>query len=69
MEKLLKIIAVICAISMAVVTGSLYVRGIRDDINEQEKLNQRLKELCDEVRNADWSGQQRTDYLRRHCDS
>ena len=68
MEKLLKIIAVICAISVAVVTGSLYVRGIRDDINEQEKLNQRLKGLCDEARKADWSDQQRSDYLRRHCE-
>ena len=69
MEKLLKIIAVICAISVAVVTGSLYVRGIRDDINEQEQLNQRLKGLCEEARKADWSNQQRSDYLQRHCEN
>ena len=69
MEKLLKIIAVICAISVAVVTGSFYVRGIRDDIDEQEQLNQRLKGLCEEARNADWSNQQRSDYLQRNCES
>ena len=68
MEKLLKIIAVICAISVALVTGSLYVRGIRDDIDEQGQLNQRLKELCDEARKADWSEQQRLAYLQRHCE-
>ena len=68
MEKFLKIIAVICAISVALVTGSLYVRGIRDDIDEQEQLNQRLKELCNEARKADWSVQQRLDYLQRHCE-
>ena len=69
MEKLLKIIAVICAISVAVVTGSLYVRGIRDGIDEQEQLNQRLKGLCEEASKADWSDQQRADYLQRHCEN
>ena len=68
MEKFLKIIAVICAISVAVVTGSLYVRGIRDDMDEQEHLNQRLNGLCDEARKADWSDRQRSDYLKRHCE-
>ena len=68
MEKFLKIIAVICAISVAVVTGSLYVRGIRDDMDEQEHLNQRLNGLCDEARQADWRDRQRSDYLQRHCE-
>ena len=35
--KFLKTIAVICAISLAVVAGSFYARGIQDHIDAQEK--------------------------------
>jgi len=37
LEIFLKIIAVICAALTALVTGSPYLRGIRDDIDVQEK--------------------------------
>ena len=69
MEKLLKIIAVLCAISVALVTGSLYVKGVRDDIHEQEQLNHRLNTLCDDAKQSDWSEEQRSEFIKRHCAS
>ena len=67
MNKLWKIIAVVCALSVALVTGSMYIRAIRDDIREQKQLNQRLKLLCDQARNTDLTERQRSDFLKRNC--
>ncbi len=67
LDKLLKIIAVLCALSVTLVTGSLYVRGIRDDMREQKQLNQRLREICGQAQQSDWTEPQRSEFLKRHC--
>ena len=67
MENLLKTAAVVFTISLVMVTGSLYVIGVRDDIRDQKELNQRLKKLCDQARNSNLSKDQLRDFLIRHC--
>ena len=67
MENLLKTAAVVFTISLAIVTGSLYVIGVRDDNRAQKELNQRLKKLCDQARNSKLSKDQRKDFLIKHC--
>ena len=67
-ENVLKTIAVLCAVSVALLTGSLYIRGIRDDIHDQEQLNQRLNELCDKARSTNWSDRDRSEFLKRNCE-
>ena len=60
-------LALLCAVSVALATGSLYMRGIRDDLRTQEQLNEQLNELCDQARQSNWTEQDRTDFLNRHC--
>ena len=67
-ENVLKTIAVLCAVSVALLTGSLYIRGVRDDIHDQEQLNQRLNELCDKARSTNWSDRDRSEFLKRNCE-
>ena len=67
MTRILKIIAVLCALSVSLITGSLYIRSIRDDMREQKQLNQRLKLICDQARQSDWTERQRSAFLNRHC--
>lgn len=68
MDNFLKTIAVLCAVSVALLTGSLYIRGIREDIKDQEQLNQRLHELCDKARKSDLTDARRTQFLNRNCE-
>ena len=67
MGKLSMTAAVVFTISLAIVTGSLYVIGVRDDNRDQKELNQRLKKLCDQARNSKLSKDQRKDFLIKHC--
>jgi len=55
MQKFFKVIAVFCALSVALLTGSLYVRSIKDDIRSQDQLNERLQKLCDQARQTNWN--------------
>ena len=66
-ENFLKTIAVLCTVSVAVLTGSLYIRGVRDDVHHQEQLNQRLNELCDMARKSSWTEANRSQFLNRNC--
>ena len=67
MRNILNSLALLCTVCAALATGSLYIRGIRDDLRTQEQLNERLKELCDQARQSNWTEQDRTDFLSRHC--
>ena len=67
MNKLSKSFAIVFAISLAIVTVSLYVIGVRDDMRDQEELNQRLKAICDQARNANQSKELSSEFLKRYC--
>ena len=67
MDRAFKVIAIVFAIALALMTGSLYVRGIRDDERQQEQLNQRMKQLCADALKADWSEEDRAEFLKRNC--
>ena len=67
MDRAFKGIAIVFAIALALVTGSLYVKGIRDDVRQQEQLNQRMKQLCADALKADWSEEDRAEFLKRNC--
>ena len=67
MDRAFKVIAMVFAIALALMTGSLYVRGIRDDERQQEQLNQRMKQLCADALKADWSEEDRAEFLKRNC--
>ena len=67
MRNILNSLALLCTVCAALATGSLYIRGIRDDLRTQEQLNERLNELCDQARQSNWTEQDRTDFLNRHC--
>ena len=67
MDRAFKAIAIVFAIALALMTGSLYVRGIRDDERQQEQLNQRMKQLCADALKADWSEEDRAEFLKRNC--
>ncbi|WP_156487650.1 hypothetical protein [Synechococcus sp. MIT S9509] len=68
MEKFLKSIAVFSAIAVALFTGSLYVRSIRNDIHSQDNLNRRLNELCEQARQSNWTEANRSKFLKRNCE-
>ena len=67
MNKLSKCFAIVFAISLAIVTVSLYVIGVIDDMRDQEELNQRLKAICDQARNANQSKEPSSEFLKRYC--
>ena len=67
MGKLSMTAAVVFTISLAMVTGLLYVIGVRDDIRDEKELNQRLKMLCDQARNSNLSKDQRREFHIKHC--
>ena len=67
MDRAFKAIAIVFAIALALTTGSLYIKGIRDDERQQEQLNQRMKQLCADALKADWSEEDRAEFLRRNC--
>ena len=67
MDKAFKGIAIVFAIALALTTGSLYIKSIRDDVREQEQLNQRMKRLCADALKADWSEEDRAEFLKRNC--
>ena len=67
MDRAFKAIAIVFAIALALTTGSLFVRGIRDDERQQEQLNQRMKQLCGDALKADWSEEDRAEFLKRNC--
>ena len=67
MDRAFKAIAIVFAIALALTTGSLYIKGIRDDERQQEQLNQRMKQLCADALKADWSEEDRTEFLKRNC--
>ena len=68
MDKAFIGIASVFAIALALVTGSLYIKGIRDDVHQQEQLNQRMKQLCADALKADWSEEDRSEFLKRNCE-
>ena len=67
MQRFFKVIAVFCALSVALLTGSLYVQSIKDDIRSQDQLNERLQKLCDQARQSNWDELARSQFLKRHC--
>ena len=67
MDRAFKAIAIVFAIALSLMTGSLFVRGIRDDERQQEQLNQRMKQLCADALKADWSEEDRAEFLKRNC--
>ena len=67
MDKTLKLAAVAVAVALALVTGSLYVKSVRDDIRERQELNQRLKTLHDDVGSSSSYCNHRLDHLQKHC--
>ena len=67
MDRAFKAIAIVFAIALSLTTGSLFVRGIRDDERQQEQLNQRMKQLCADALKADWSEEDRAEFLKRNC--
>ena len=67
MKNLLKPAAVAFTFVLAMVTGLLYITGVRDDIRDQNELNQRLKTLCNQARNSKLTDNQRTTFLKKHC--
>ena len=67
MDRAFKAIAIVFAIALALTTGSLYINGIRDDERQQEQLNQRMKQLCADALTADWSEEDRAEFLKRNC--
>ena len=67
MKNLLKPAAVAFTFVLAMVTGLLYITGVRDDIRDQNELNQRLKTLCNQARNSKLTENQRTTFLKKHC--
>ena len=67
MDRPFKAIAIVFAIALALVTGSLFVKGIRDDVRQQEQLNQRMKQLCEDALRADWSEEDRAEFRKRNC--
>ena len=67
MKNLLKPAAVAFTFVLAMVTGLLYVTGVRDDIRDQNELNQRLKTLCNQARNSKLAENQRTTFSKKHC--
>jgi len=67
MDKAFKGIAIVFAIALAMVTGSLYIKGIRDDVRQQEQLKQRIKQLCADALKAVWSEEDRDEFLKRNC--
>ena len=70
MDKMLKLAAVAVAIALAIVTGSLYVKGVRDDIRDRQELNQRLETLHnDDVGSPSSCCNHRLYHLQKHCKS
>ena len=67
MKNSLKPAAVAFTFVLAMVTGLLYITGVRDDIRDQNELNQRLKTLCNQARNSKLTENQRTIFLKKHC--
>ena len=67
MQKVLKGIAVVSAISLAFVTGTLYIKSIRDDARQQGDFNERMMQLCADARNAGWSKEDKAEFLKRNC--
>ena len=67
MKNSLKPAAVAFTFVLAMVTGLLYITGVRDDIRDQNELNQRLKTLCNQARNSKLTENQRTTFLKKHC--
>ncbi len=67
MQRFFKIIAVFCVLSVALLTGSLYVRSIKDDIRSQDQLNERLQKLCDQALQSNLNEFARSQFLKRHC--
>ena len=67
MQKVLKGIAVVSAIALAFVTGTLYIKSIRDDARQQGDLNERMMQLCAYARNAGWSQEDQAEFFKRNC--
>ena len=67
MDKAFIGIASVFAIALALVTGSFYIKSIRDDVHQQEQLNQRMQQLCADALKADWSEEDRAEFLKRNC--
>ena len=67
MQKVLKGIAVVSAIALAFVTGTLYIKSIRDDARQQGDFNERMMQLCADALNAGWSKEDKAEFLKRNC--
>jgi|TARA_B100000073_G_C23632993_1_gene533330 hypothetical protein len=69
MDRTFKGIAIVFAIALAMVTGSLYIKGVRDHVHQIDDLNikQRMKQLCADALKADWSEEDRAEFLKRNC--
>ena len=68
MNRAFKVITSVFVIAFTLMTCSLYIKGIRDDERQQEQLNQRMKQLCADALKADWSEEDRAEFLKRNCD-
>ena len=67
MDKAFIGIASVFAIALSLVTLSLYLKGIRDYSREQEQLSPRMRQLCAEALKAQWSEEDRAEFLKRNC--
>ena len=67
MQQVLKGIAVVSGIALAFITGTLYIKSIRDDARQQGDLNERMMQLCADARNAGWSQEDQAEFLKRNC--